>query len=427
MLNYLDIGRYKNILAISVTLCCYSPLVQASKLPSETITNPASKASSYTKWESRYVTDSIGNKKSIEIKATRKVIIDGKSRNVTSKLLDYKPAKGTLGKLFGRRLMIGAAGVGVPIVLSVLYRHGYMLDKNTNTYVKNENNKWRWSCNGEWFTNPASMYSCLAEHKKRLLEAGSTDKYTVNITGHSIDDRGTLRYSYTASRKLLNGETDTSAKTDLQFGSDNPNPSQSSETLTDEKLDDILSKEINNPQPDTNMDSLINSLSPNLEIGESVHDSPIFKDIQRELEKNEKYEKLPEDTTVTSETTQKPDGSSKTQSELPEFCNYAAKLCDWLNWTQEEPDVKEIEPIEPEEEKLDDLLDQMHISYIKGRGYCPQDNQIPIDIAGLRSNITLSYKPFCSLATQARPAVILVAWIVAAFIVTGTSRKASED
>ncbi|CAP01321.1 hypothetical protein ABSDF1989 [Acinetobacter baumannii SDF] len=44
-----------------------------------------------------------------------------------------------------------------------------------------------------------------------------------------------------------------------------------------------------------------------------------------------------------------------------------------------------------------------------------------------QSHITLSYQPFCSLATQARPAVILIAWVVAAFIVTGTSRKASED
>jgi len=426
VLNYLDIGRYKTILAISVALCVCSPVVQASNLPSENITNPTSKANSYTKWESRYVTDSIGSKKSIEIKATRKVIIDGKSRNVTSKLLDYKPPKGTLGKLFGRRLMMGAAGVGVPIVLAVLYRHGYMLDKDTNTYVKNENNKWRWSCNGQWYTNPTSMYPCLAANKKRLLEAGTDYTYTINITGHSIDDRGMLRYFYTSSR-ILNGETISSSNTDLAIGSSNPNPSPSSETLTDEKLDDILNQELNNPQPNTDMDGLVNSLSPNIELGESVNDSPIFKDIQRELEKNEKYEKLPEDTAITSETTQNPDGSSKTQSELPEFCNYAAKLCDWLNWTQEEPQEKESEPTEPEEEKLDDLLDQMHVSYIKGRGYCPQDNQIPIDIAGLHSNITLSYQPFCSLATQARPAVILIAWVVAAFIVTGTSRKASED
>lgn len=423
MLNYLDIGSYKNILVMLFTALILMPIVNASNLPTDKIT---SNRSSYIKWESRYVTDSINNKKSIEIKATRKVIINGESRQVTSKLLDYKPPKGSLGKLFGRRLMMGAAGVGVPIVLAVLYKHGYMLDESSNTYIKSNGNKWRWTCDGQWFTEPVMMYSCLAANKKRLLEAGSSYNYTVNITRHTIDDNGLLRYFYTTSR-VINGETITADRTDIQQGSKNPNPSENSETLTDQRLDDLINQELNDPQSNINATDLMQYLSPNEEVGETIDISEIFKDIQKELARNEKYEKLPEDTTIDSETTLNPDGSSNTKSELPEFCNYAAKLCDWLNWTQEEPQEKESEPTEPEEEKLDDLLDQMHVSHIKGRGYCPPDNQIPINIAGLSSNITLSYQPFCSLATQARPAVILIAWIVAAFIVTGTSRKASED
>lgn len=420
MLNYLDIGRYKTILAISVALCVCSPVVQASNLPSENITNPASKANSYTKWESRYVTDSIGSKKSIEIKATRKVIIDGKSRNVTSKLLDYKPPKGSLGKLFGRRLMMGASGLGMAAVIGTLHRYGYFLDEVTGLYRYINQDKYFWNCDGQRYSTPNDWANCQIALMQRQSQGIKID--LVDVTTDVNGQNAKLTYSrMTESGVSLGNQVITG------YGVVNPNPNPTSSTLTDEKLDDILNQEFNNPQPNTDIDGLVNSLSPNTELGESVNDSPIFKDIQRELEKNEKYEKLPEDTAITSETTQNPDGSSKTQSELPEFCNYAAKLCDWLNWTQEEPQEKESEPTEPEEEKLDDLLDQMHVSYIKGRGYCPQDNQIPIDIAGLHSNITLSYQPFCSLATQARPAVILIAWVVAAFIVTGTSRKASED
>lgn len=89
------------------------------------------------------------------------------------------------------------------------------------------------------------------------------------------------------------------------------------------------------------------------------------------------------DTTVNETTTQNPDGSTTTTGnhttnnttnnifnfKFPPFCDYAAKLCDWLEWTKEEPEKEE----KTEEQNINDrgIFDRKFDLDFKLGGECP--------------------------------------------------------
>ncbi len=96
----------------------------------------------------------------------------------------------------------------------------------------------------------------------------------------------------------------------------------------------------------------------------------------------------------------------------------------WFDWTKEEPEEPALDPYEIQNEDDSQLLDQMQSVSFNSASYCPADVQIPVNFSGLGStSLTLSYAPLCQIATQIKPVVIMMGWILSAYIVTGRYMK----
>lgn len=96
----------------------------------------------------------------------------------------------------------------------------------------------------------------------------------------------------------------------------------------------------------------------------------------------------------------------------------------WFDWTKQEPEQPPVEPYEIQNEDDSQLLDQMQSVSFNSASYCPADVQIPVNFSGLGStSLTLSYAPLCQIATQIKPVVIMMGWILSAYIVTGRYMK----
>ncbi len=96
----------------------------------------------------------------------------------------------------------------------------------------------------------------------------------------------------------------------------------------------------------------------------------------------------------------------------------------WFDWTKQEPQQPPVEPYEIQNEDDSQLLDQMQSVSFNSASYCPADVQIPVNFSGLGStSLTLSYAPLCQIATQIKPVVIMMGWILSAYIVTGRYMK----
>jgi hypothetical protein len=107
--------------------------------------------------------------------------------------------------------------------------------------------------------------------------------------------------------------------------------------------------------------------------------------------------------------------SSNTTQTLPAFCNYASKLCDWLNWTQELPDKEPngalpviIPNINP------DTQDRFIVN-----ATCPA----PYTFVAFGRSISVSYQPFCNLMEGVKPFVIGLSYLYAVYIIAGIKQQ----
>lgn len=123
-----------------------------------------------------------------------------------------------------------------------------------------------------------------------------------------------------------------------------------------------------------------------------------------------------------------------TSTVFPVFCEWAHTVCDWYDdwketdtWLKEEAIEKE-DKYEIKDQTDTELLSQMQSVQFNSSSYCPADISVPVSFHGLgSSSINISYQPFCSLAQQIRPMVIMLAWILGAYIVTGRNMKGGSE
>lgn len=87
---------------------------------------------------------------------------------------------------------------------------------------------------------------------------------------------------------------------------------------------------------------------------------------------------------------------------------------------EKEPEPEQEEPIQIQ----DPAIDISVTNYIQGNAYCPNDREIPLSMGSHTLNLVISYQPLCSVAQQFKPAVILMAFLAGAFIITNTGRRA---
>lgn len=178
-------------------------------------------------------------------------------------------------------------------------------------------------------------------------------------------------------------------------------------------------------------DIIKNAATPDEKSGENDQTNPITKKVNTGLDaapKTTEKEGTDGKTESTTEKTTDENGNEQTKTtgefKLPAFCDWAAYMCEWIDWTKEEPD--EPEQQEPDEIETPDLDMSIH-SYITGTKQCPQDRRIPVSIGGLSTDIVISYSPLCTVAEQFAPAVVLMSSVAALMIVTGTGRRAEVE
>ena len=102
-------------------------------------------------------------------------------------------------------------------------------------------------------------------------------------------------------------------------------------------------------------------------------------------------------------------GTSTGSFELPAFCSWAAIVCDWINWTKEEPQEPELKPVFEE-------INVPHtpFSIAKFNAQCPPDENLSLNLMGQEMSFVFPMKPFCDFFSGIKPFVIALAsfWAV---------------
>ena len=102
-------------------------------------------------------------------------------------------------------------------------------------------------------------------------------------------------------------------------------------------------------------------------------------------------------------------GTSTGSFQLPAFCSWAAIVCDWINWTKEEPQEPELKPVF---EEINVPLTPFSIA--KFNAQCPPDENLSLNLMGQEMSFVFPMKPFCDFFSGIKPFVIALAsfWAV---------------
>lgn len=108
-------------------------------------------------------------------------------------------------------------------------------------------------------------------------------------------------------------------------------------------------------------------------------------------------------------------GGAPPAGEWPGFCEWASIVCEWIGWTQEEPDA------EPDLPQVidDDFYEEKTIQF--GSKSCPPDYEINIPF--INSVVAVPMQPLCDFAGIIYYMVMAAAYIIAAYITIGVARN----
>ena len=103
----------------------------------------------------------------------------------------------------------------------------------------------------------------------------------------------------------------------------------------------------------------------------------------------------------------------------PLFCDsseFTKKVCNWIDWTQEEPTQSPDNPIDIKEVEADNS------NKIDMSGECPAPYELNFTIAGYAQNNSISYEPLCGALEMLKPIFIGSGALSGMFILMGYSR-----
>lgn len=217
-----------------------------------------------------------------------------------------------------------------------------------------------------------------------------------------------------------------------------PAPEPQKEILTDDELGNIVLD--NAPE-----------IVPDLYTDPAIPNNPAYDQVSTALDSaNPEPSEQPEGTTKTEpelDPEGNPTGKETGSFELPVFCSWAPAVCDFFkvqkqdnkeikenqkedieqnktffdevndffDWTKEDNDLPKNEDAEISQIPLPELKEDA----VRWSGQCPNDAQIPINLYGQSTTLTLSWSPWCQLLSIIKPAIIASAYIGGAFIVLG--------
>lgn len=142
-------------------------------------------------------------------------------------------------------------------------------------------------------------------------------------------------------------------------------------------------------------------------------------------------------TNVNETTTTNPDGSTTTTGtnvtnnttitnntiEISPLCEYAAKFCDWMDWTQDDEETEKPEDEEPEEFDIGTI----NKNRFSASGQCPAPIEINESVRSLGKSIdfdlTIEWTQVCNVAEDSSPLVLLISTITGLLILVGGGRN----
>lgn len=99
------------------------------------------------------------------------------------------------------------------------------------------------------------------------------------------------------------------------------------------------------------------------------------------------------------------------------------KICDWIDFTKEEPAIPADDPIIPIDKTKDIELDKNILTFNKS---CPAPQSFSFNMLGKTHSNQFDFKPFCDVATAIKPIILAVGGLVSIYILTGTPRPSDD-
>lgn len=319
-------------------------------------------------------------------------------------------AKGMASKVFNNRFMKGGTQIVVGSIASYLLFKGYqwiegklvdtqastvnkVIYSNVEFYIANSSVSKR-RCQS---SNPAETAACglPANSEYWTYELGQVSWENLNLSPNSYY----VTAPYTA-RSKVNSNVQENSMT-IYYQIKNPNASLKPEVQTNYVYvnSETLKKAIDNDAD-----------NPVFPWDEVMEDPAVMPDIERAL-----------DNQVTGQITPEVDPSTGNQSyKLSAACDWFSTLCDWLDWTKEDPDESEGEEVDIDTPEYKDL----DTGIFSTNEQCPPDLVLTYTL--LESHqLSFSYQNMCNAFTVARPVVVFIGFLIATFILAG-HRSSSE-
>mgnify|MGYP003375631741 CR=1 FL=1 len=371
-------------------------------------------ASAAEKWDLNYQVDR--NNKVLKVTG-HQVDKYGDASNDKSYKKDYKFSSSkiqvlTKTSLKGRILRNPQLAVGSAALTAFLAYMGYEFFnggwyKPSNADVTfNDYDFWSGTVGNRKCTSssPGQVATCALspEDQYRTYTLKPYDYSNIN----KFPSMGFFQHPFTSTHKT-NGTVD-----DLTFSiyyapkpgvqKPNPNPTNKNpDPITEKDIDSIVADAPNNP---------------NFPWDDVFKDPDVKKEIESDFADSASREVV---TKPELDSDGNPTGN--TQTEIPRACEWFSTLCDWLEWTKQDPENTEPDPVEIQEKDFDTAVfskDRFSVSRS-----CPLPEVHSLTITGHTVQFSFDLTPVCTVAELARPALIACSYLYAAYIVIGAARN----
>lgn len=386
--------------------------------------------------------------KILEARGEKDIIQSGTKKTVSA-TARVSVGASEVGGVMAKRIAQSVAGggvalLGVAAVQTLLEGIGWVMEEGVYVKKKVEEgdpppNQYQYLYS---FQKPTSQWYDTAGEAARTVSTRSTT--TVKYIFKSVVDKGNLNYAvkydveyYNDNNQLTNKQIDVVENLQRRV---NPNPNPVSNTtiqITDEQIGCAIFGTCYHDPVDPSIDAGVNNgvghpdiiknaATPDENAGENDQTNPITKKVNDGLDaapKTTEKEGTDGKTESTTEQTTDEEGNPVTKTtgdfKLPAFCDWAAYMCDWIDWTKDD-DLPEKDNTDFDDESP---VVQKDVDVNFG-SECPAPASVSYTVKGRTESIqVVNFEYVCAQAPIIKPAIIALASIGAAFIVFGRGRE----
>ena len=162
------------------------------------------------------------------------------------------------------------------------------------------------------------------------------------------------------------------------------------------------------------------------EIINGDHDD-VINEIVNDINSDTNTQPNPTDTTPSKDTDNNPNSNPQTNPkektnpkpkdegggfELPPFCSWASKVCEWIDWTKERPELQDEDV--PEKNVKVKLPQEFDKDYVKTNAQCPSDIVREINTGFAVNKLVFEMSPICDfVSTYIKPVIMFIAYLSA--------------